>query len=125
MANISNNKRETGRKGEDIAANYLMNLGFEIEERNFRTGHLEIDIIAWDGETMVVTEVKTIWVGIAPDPVLYLTRGQFLNLTRAASAYLIQRLLTPEVRFDLVCVGLLHHPPHIRHFRDVWIATPK
>ncbi|MFZ9939946.1 MAG: YraN family protein [Bacteroidia bacterium] len=121
MTNIRNNKQQTGRKGEDLAVDYLCGLNYEIRERNFRFGQLEIDIIAFDGEMMVVVEVKTVYLGIEPDPVQYLTRGQFRNLTKAASAYLHQYGLTPEVRFDLLCISLFRSPPLFRHFRDVWM----
>ena len=121
MTNIRNNKRQTGQKGEDLAVDYLMGLNYEVRERNFHFGHLEIDIIAFDGDLMVVVEVKSVFIGIEPDPVQYLTRGQFRNLTKGAAAYLQLKGLTPEVRFDLLCLSLFRNPPLIRHFKDVWI----
>jgi len=121
MTNIRNNKQQTGRKGEDLAVEFLTGLNYEIRERNFRFGHLEIDIIAFDGGMMVVVEVKSVFLGIEPDPVQYLTRGQFRNLTKAASAYLHLRNLAPEVRFDLLCISLFRKPPIFRHFKDVWM----
>lgn len=36
----------TGKRGEDIAAEYLTKLGYTILERNWRIGKAEIDIIA-------------------------------------------------------------------------------
>lgn len=121
MTNIRNNKRHTGQKGEELAVEYLLELNYEIRERNFHFGHLEIDIIAFDGELMVVVEVKSVFLGLEPDPVQYLTRGQFRNLTKAAAAYLELRGLAPEVRFDLLCISLFRKPHTMRHFKDVWI----
>ncbi|MBM3917981.1 MAG: YraN family protein [Sphingomonadales bacterium] len=123
MTNIRNNKRQTGQKGEDLAVEYLSGLDYEIRERNFRFGHLEIDIIAFDGDMMVVAEVKSVFFGLEPDPVQYLSRCQFRNLTKAAAAYLHQQQISPEVRFDLLCVSLYRRPPIIRHFRDVWMPN--
>lgn len=52
--------KETGNKGEEIAADYLKNLGYEIIDRNRHfSKSCEIDIIAKDKDTTVFVEVKT------------------------------------------------------------------
>ena len=51
--------KKLGNLGEDIAADILARAGYEILERNFRTRHGEIDIVALDGDTLVFIEVKT------------------------------------------------------------------
>ena len=51
--------RETGNLGEDIAAQYLVSLGYEIIERNYAVKGGEIDIIATFEKTLVFVEVKT------------------------------------------------------------------
>ncbi|RBP67915.1 putative endonuclease [Brevibacterium sanguinis] len=48
-----------GRLGEDLAVAYLEDRGMTIVERNFRCPRGELDIIARDGDTLVVVEVKT------------------------------------------------------------------
>jgi len=50
---------EFGKQGEELAAQFLMEKGYEILERNWRNRHKEIDIIAKDGEELVIVEVKT------------------------------------------------------------------
>lgn len=50
--------KEMGYLGEDIAAEFLIKLGYEIIERNFTVRGGEIDIIAVDGDTLVFVEVK-------------------------------------------------------------------
>ena len=52
-------KKETGRRGEDLAASYLSRLGFEIVERNYRSRWGEIDIICRRGNLMVFVEVRS------------------------------------------------------------------
>jgi putative endonuclease len=47
-----------GRHGEDLAAEHLRKAGYRILERNVRTRHGEIDIIAEDGECLVFVEVE-------------------------------------------------------------------
>jgi putative endonuclease len=48
-----------GRRGEELAADYLEAHGMRILDRNWRCPAGEIDIVALDGETLVVAEVKT------------------------------------------------------------------
>ncbi|MEV0150135.1 MULTISPECIES: YraN family protein [unclassified Nonomuraea] len=52
-------KNELGRHGEQLAVDYLTSEGLTIIDRNWRCRHGEIDIIAEDGPTLVVVEVKT------------------------------------------------------------------
>jgi putative endonuclease len=52
-------RRTLGRTGEDLAAEHLVRAGFEIVERNFRTRWGELDIVAYDGRTLVFCEVKS------------------------------------------------------------------
>ena len=56
-------RRTLGRRGEQLAADHLERLGWEIVERNYRTRHGEIDLIALDGDTLVFAEVKTCRLG--------------------------------------------------------------
>jgi len=52
-------KDELGRAGEDRAAQYLIECGYDIVERNWRCPQGEIDIVALGGSTLVFVEVKT------------------------------------------------------------------
>jgi putative endonuclease len=52
-------RRALGRLGERLAAAHLERLGFAIVERNARTRHGEIDLIALKGSALVFVEVKT------------------------------------------------------------------
>lgn len=54
----SENKRETGRHYEHMAASFLEQQGYQILERNYQNRHEEIDIIARDGRYLVFVEVK-------------------------------------------------------------------
>lgn len=50
---------ELGKWGEDMAAAYLQEKGYSILERDWKSGHHDLDIIAQEGNTLVVVEVKT------------------------------------------------------------------
>ena len=50
---------ELGKWGEEVAADYLLRQGYTIMERDWKSGHRDLDIIALDGDTVVFVEVKT------------------------------------------------------------------
>ena len=52
-------KDDRGRAGEERAATYLREAGWQLIDRNWRCSQGEIDIIAQDGRTIVIVEVKT------------------------------------------------------------------
>ena len=54
-----NQRAELGRRGETLASDHLKRLGFATIARNVRTRRGEIDLIAFDGRTLVFAEVKT------------------------------------------------------------------
>ena len=53
-----NEKNRIGKTGEDIAAEYLEKLGYRIICKNYRSGHLETDIICEDETHILFVEVK-------------------------------------------------------------------
>jgi putative endonuclease len=52
-------KDAVGRYGEDVAARHLVDAGFDVLARNWRCAAGEIDIVARDGDVVVICEVKT------------------------------------------------------------------
>jgi putative endonuclease len=108
-------RRSLGRLGEDLAATHFERLDFRVLARNVRTRHGEIDLIAFDGHTIVFVEVKTRRVSaqagdIRPDqePLGWLRAGQLARLRRLAAAWLRDpeqaRPTAHTIRFDAVGV---------------------
>ena len=56
---MTNVRHAAGQRGEDLAAEHLERLGFQILARNHRTRFGELDLVAYDGEVLVFVEVKT------------------------------------------------------------------
>lgn len=114
-------KKEIGAQGETIAAQYLENKGFRIVERNWRTGHLEIDILAQKEDLLVVVEVKTHSSFTLVPPELTVSPLQKDRLQHAFAYYAHEFDYNGEFRFDVVGV-LLHESeePMIRHLEDVF-----
>lgn len=73
---------ELGTWGEQCAVEYLRRKGYVILERDWKSGHRDLDIIAFDGATMVFVEVKTRRNRMFADPEMavdYVIRGRFCD----------------------------------------------
>ena len=80
--------RQIGRIGEDAVCRYLLEHGHSILERNWRTGHLEVDIISLSGDGIHFTEVKTRVAPLSADPLESIGRSKQGNIARAALRYM-------------------------------------
>ena len=109
-------KQTAGAHGEDLAAAYLGLIGWRLVERRVKLGGVEVDMLARDGDTHVLVEVKLrsrADYGGAP---FALEREQGDRLRRAAAA--IGRRVPGPVRVDLVAVDLADDEARIRHYRN-------
>lgn len=97
-----NEKQSLGKWGELEAIRILQENGLEVIEANWSFLHLEIDIVAKDGDTLVVAEVKTRGTDAYGDPETFVTRAKQKKLIRAANWYLQHKKLDCEVRFDVI-----------------------
>ncbi|RZS86981.1 putative endonuclease [Motilibacter rhizosphaerae] len=94
-----------GRYGEDVAARFLVERGLVVLERNWRCELGEIDIVAREGATLVVCEVKTRRSGRHGSPQEAVTGPKLARLRRLAVRWLLERGVHPgEVRIDVVAV---------------------
>lgn len=121
-----------GRYGEELAARYLTEAGMTILERNWRCGRTgEIDIVARDGDAVVVCEVKTRSAGAAFEhPMAAVTPAKAARLRSLAECWLQQcrpgrcggadGVPPGGVRIDLVGVLLPERgAPVVEHARGV------
>jgi putative endonuclease len=103
-------RRRIGRAAEDLVAERLAGASWELVERNARTRHGELDIVAVDNRTLVFVEVKAGRAGslYGPErPVLGVGPRKQLRLRRLAAAWMRERRDAPrydEIRFDAVGV---------------------
>ena len=105
---------EFGAQGEDIAIDYLRLKGYVILDRNWRSGHREIDIVARKDDTIVFVEVKSRPHSAQGTGLLAVTPNKQKRMAHAAMAFLIaHEWLDRKVRFDVVEIsrsGVLHIP---------------
>ena len=112
---------ELGKQGEEIAAQYLIEKGYEIVERNWRNSHKEIDIIAKDGVELVIVEVKTRQSDDFGEPDIAVTRQKQSRLIYAANAYLFRHNLDVDTRFDIISIVMKDGNPIIDHIEDAFL----
>ncbi|MBZ5606066.1 MAG: YraN family protein [Acidobacteriia bacterium] len=112
--------QNAGRRGEDLAHRFLKRQGYTIVARNFRlsSGEAEADIIAWDGGTLAVVEVKSRESGEYGPPERAIGEEKRRHLLRVGRAYARKIDLDWSlVRFDVVTV-ILRDPPEINLYRN-------
>jgi len=111
-----------GRIGEDMAHRYLRRHGCTIVARNYRTrsGSGEIDIVAWQGPTLVFVEVKTRQSAEFGAPERAVDTEKQRRLQAAARDYIRRSAIAREhARFDIVSV-VLGAKPEIEWIRDAF-----
>ncbi len=100
---------ELGRRGEDVACKFLSGKGHTIVQRNFRSGHLEIDIISLDRNGVHFVEVKSRVAPVMISPEENVTESKQRKIADAALRYLNSARDTRissdmDVNFDVVAV---------------------
>ena len=108
-------RRTLGRIGEEIAVAHLEARGFSLLTRNYRTRRGEIDLIAFDGCTLIFVEVKTqqmesAQAQVRPNPLEWLSTRQQKRRRPLAMAWLYDRThprpVARNIRFDAIGVVL-------------------
>jgi putative endonuclease len=111
-----------GRRGEDIAHRFLRRSGIVVVARNYRmsSGAGEVDLIGWEGDTLVFVEVKSRQTEAYGAPDRAIGSQKEFSLIRAAREY-ARHAEVPwsRVRFDVVNV-VFTTPPAVTHFRNVF-----
>lgn len=95
----------SGKIGENAAANYLIDKGYEIKERNFRACGVELDLVALKDETLCIVEVKTRKTEDYGIPIEFVDRRKRRRIIRGTKV-LISRdeYQNFYVRFDIISV---------------------
>jgi putative endonuclease len=108
-----------GRLGEDLAVEHLIGQGLTVLDRNWRCELGELDIVARDGDALVVCEVKTRSSRQFGDPLEAVTPTKAGRLRRLAARWVAEHEVRPrEIRIDVVGIVLAGGSPEIEHVRD-------
>ena len=111
---------ELGSWGEDLAAAFLEEKGYAIVERDWKSGHHDLDIVAKDGSTLVIVEVKTRRNRLYGNPEEAIDYKKRRSLLSAINHYTKSHRIYSNVRFDIISiVGNMGEKPEIDHIIDV------
>ena len=122
MKSEKSNKHSFGKSGEDIALAYLKKKKYRILERNFRFLRGEIDIIAYDKDTLVFIEVKTRKSRAFGSPEEAVTPQKQHQIRKIAQGFLVKNNLQDvECRFDVISLSFDEKEGcSIRHIKDAF-----
>jgi putative endonuclease len=112
--------QELGAFGENYAAQFLSNQGFEIIERNYRHKHLEIDIIALNTNQIVAIEVKTRQTAEIGEPWRAVTKAKQKLVIKAFNYYLQDNEIETEARFDVISIVHNGFRTDLEHIKDAF-----
>ncbi|MDR7208535.1 YraN family protein [Flavobacterium piscis] len=111
---------ELGKKGEELAVEYLLQNGYEILDRNWTFQKAEIDVIARKENTLAIIEVKTrssIDFGLPQD---FVKPKKIQLLIKAVNAYINYRGMDFEIRFDIIAIHKNGESFAIEHLTDAF-----
>ena len=115
-----------GKRGEDEACAFLVRMGHVLIQRNYRAGHLEIDIITLDRNGVHFVEVKSRVAPVQAEPQENVTPAKQRRIAEAANRYLNRSKdsrLSPdlEISFDVVAVTFDKEETRIEWFPQAFI----
>lgn len=123
VRSAADRRRSLGRQGEDLASAFLAARGCRIADRNYRCALGELDLVAWEADTLVFVEVKTRRSALYGTSAEAVSRSKQARLLRLADWYLQDRRLgQPPCRFDVVAVDASQDPPSLEWVQGAFSA---
>jgi putative endonuclease len=114
-------KKDLGRRGEEVAFRFLKKKGYRIIEKNYACKMGEMDIIAKEKDTLVFIEVKTRTSSLFGPPQLAVNFSKQRQLSKVALNYLKEKHLEEvKARFDVVAILLGQNKEGIELIRNAF-----
>lgn len=110
---MSHNQK-LGKQGEAQAELFLQARGYKILAKNWRSGRLEIDLVAELDSILVFVEVKTRMA--FPNPEIAVSVVKQRRIAAAARKWLSKESGSPEIRFDIIAIN----GEELTHFEDAF-----
>lgn len=111
---------ELGKKGEELAEEFLLKNGYKILEKNWRFKKAEVDIIALKKDILAIIEVKTRSTTHFGNPQDFVNQKKIKLLVEAINEYITSKDLDVEVRFDIVAIVKTDSNFTIEHLKDAF-----
>ncbi|MBW2961934.1 YraN family protein [Mesonia aestuariivivens] len=112
---------ELGKKGEQLAVDFLHQKGYAILERNYRFQRAEVDIIAQKENLICAIEVKTRSTPEFGNPQDFVKPKQIQQLVKAMDFYVTDNDLDVELRFDIMAIIKNKLGTRIEHLEDAFL----
>ncbi len=116
-------QQEIGEMAEQLAQQHLLHLGYKILHTNYQYGHLEIDIVAKDGEELVIVEVKARSGLRYEHPSEAVTNSKIKRIVEAAEGYIFDKCWEGDTRFDVITVIFFKEKYELEHFKEAFYPT--
>lgn len=118
---MENDRWELGRRGEDIAADYLRKRGWVLLARNFRAGPRELDLVAARRGVVAFVEVKTRSTTTGGTPLEPIRAAKRRAVESAARRWILEHGRPGMAyRFDAIAVRVQGGSAHVEHIPDAW-----
>jgi putative endonuclease len=118
--NLVSDKIKKGKEGETLAADFLIEKGFEIIARNYRHKRSEIDLIVKKNDWLIFVEVKMRSSDAYGYPEEFVDYKKAKNIVDGAEEYTYQQNWQGNVRYDIVSVREQHGQKEIVHIEDAF-----
>jgi putative endonuclease len=116
-----NDRQKLGKKGEDLAVDFLRKKKYEILDRNWRYSRSELDIIAKFDSKLVFVEVKAKRSDAYLPPEMNVGPQKRRTIIDAANRYMEAFNYEGEIRFDIISVLIHGKAGHtVTHFEDAF-----
>ena len=106
---------QLGKTGEERATEYLISKGYIIRDINWRSGKMELDIVAYRDKTLVVVEVKT------RKNNEFLRPEEAVTLRKITDAYIRMFDIPFDIRFDIITLVGENEDFQIEHIEDAFL----
>lgn len=112
---------ELGKKGEQLAIDFLIDKGYKILEKNYRYLKAEVDIIVQKNNVLAAIEVKTRSSAYFGNPEEFVNPKKIKLLLSAIDYYVVEKDLDVEVRFDIIAIITNKKETKIEHLKDAFL----
>lgn len=112
---------ETGKAGEELAARWLAENGYNILHRNWRFGNWEIDVIASKGKRLHIVEVKTRKGEKFGYPEEGMDNKKMQSLINAAEEYMYTDDRWQQLQFDILSISITGNEVAYFLIEDVYL----
>jgi len=112
---------DLGKKGEILAAEYLLRNNYKILAKNWRYLKAEVDIIALKEGVLAIVEVKTRTTINIVSPIEAVNKKKIKLLVAAANKYVIENDLDVDVRFDIVSIHKKGEKYNMYHIKEAFL----